>query len=305
MKINNNMNEDQNILTDLVENNATMIFPAQVGEDSVPEKSSCSTCAGSAAPPAYVYAIGKIEPRFPRLSVEKEFAQVAGRTETAGLTDRETLYKVLSQAQNSYLLKQLCWVFSIEGLETYLLHVRDSADLDLLLDAIRPTPHQSDVDVIVGLRGPIAPAGMCNGLMLPVIILSQVYSFNVESLIKAIPRPKEIEEKKFAKTAEEVFMRIMQMADNAGATDEHRALNYLTLRYNTIYVKATECHNNSCTLTGIDVRTSRLSGTRNILDVIFSYTNRQTDVIEKYFVRVDVTEEFPFLVTKLSPYFDR
>jgi hypothetical protein len=26
---------------------------------------------------------------------------------------------------------------------------------------------------------------------------------------------------------------------------------------------------------------------------------------EKVFVRVDVTEEFPFLVTKLAPYYDR
>ena len=31
------------------------------------------------------------------------------------------------------------------------------------------------------------------------------------------------------------------------------------------------------------------------------YTNRETDVTEKFFVRVDVTEEFPFLHTKLSP----
>jgi len=29
------------------------------------------------------------------------------------------------------------------------------------------------------------------------------------------------------------------------------------------------------------------------------------DVTEKYFVRVDVTEEFPFLVTRMSPYYDR
>ena len=36
--------------------------------------------------------------------------------------------------------------------------------------------------------------------------------------------------------------------------------------------------------------------------MIFSYTNRKTDFTEKFFVRVDVTEEFPFLVTKLSPY---
>jgi hypothetical protein len=29
-------------------------------------------------PPSYVYALGRIEPRFPRMSVEKEFAQVTG-----------------------------------------------------------------------------------------------------------------------------------------------------------------------------------------------------------------------------------
>jgi hypothetical protein len=48
-----------------------------------------------------------------------------------------------------------------------------------------------------------------------------------------------------------------------------------------------------------------LSGVRNIVEVIFSFTNRATDVVEKQFLRVDVTEEFPFLVTKLSPYYDR
>jgi hypothetical protein len=48
-----------------------------------------------------------------------------------------------------------------------------------------------------------------------------------------------------------------------------------------------------------------LSATRKIVEVIFSYTNRNTDFTEKFFVRVDVTEEFPFLVTKLSPYYDR
>jgi hypothetical protein len=33
--------------------------------------------------------------------------------------------------------------------------------------------------------------------------------------------------------------------------------------------------------------------------------NRNTDFTEKFFVRVGATEEFPFLVTKLSPYYDR
>jgi hypothetical protein len=49
----------------------------------------------------------------------------------------------------------------------------------------------------------------------------------------------------------------------------------------------------------------RCENERKIVDVVFSYTDRKTDVIDKSFVRVDVTEEFPFLVTKLSPYIGR
>ncbi|MDI9416209.1 MAG: hypothetical protein WBI09_11175, partial [Methanothrix sp.] len=57
--------------------------------------------------------------------------------------------------------------------------------------------------------------------------------------------------------------------------------------------------------TGVEARPSRLSGARKIVSVIFSYTNRETDVTEKFFVRVDVSEKFPFLVTKMAPYYDR
>jgi hypothetical protein len=53
------------------------------------------------------------------------------------------------------------------------------------------------------------------------------------------------------------------------------------------------------------VQGSALSGVRKVLEVVFAYTNRNTDVMDKCFVRVDVTDEFPFLVTKLSPYYDR
>jgi hypothetical protein len=97
----------------------------------------------------------------------------------------------------------------------------------------------------------------------------------------------------------------MLMTDNAGATDENRALNYLAMRYPAIYARATEQFGRDFSLSGVEVRPSTLSGTRNIADVIFSYTNRNTDYTEKFFVRCDITEEFPFLVTKMSPYFDR
>jgi len=95
------------------------------------------------------------------------------------------------------------------------------------------------------------------------------------------------------------------MTDNAGATDEHRALNYLAVRYQAIYANAAEAFGRNASLSAVDVQPSPLSGTRKVLDVVFCYTNRNTDVTEKFFMRVDVTEEFPFLVTKLSPFYDR
>jgi len=257
------------------------------------------------ASPQYVYALGRVEPRFPSLAVEKEFAQATGRTGTAGLTDRQSLHAVLSDRPNRYLARQLCWVLTIEGLETYLLRPRDPSDLDLLVGAARPAPRPTDVDIVIGIRGPIAPPEMCNGLMVPIVAFDQLYSFDVDALIGAIPRPEKIEEERFGPAAEEVFGRIMQLADNAGATDEHRALNYLAVRYPAIYARAAEEFGRDFSLTAVEVQPSPLSSTRRVVDVIFSYTNRNTDFTEKFFVRVDVTEEFPFLVTKLSPYFDR
>jgi hypothetical protein len=266
---------------------------------------SCGGGMASTNPPAYVYTLGRVGWRFPNQSVEKEFAQATGRAETAGLTDRQAIHAVLSHRQNRYLIRQLCWVLSVEGLDTYILVPRDPADLDLLVEAVRPTPSPMDVDVVVGLRGGIAPPEMCNGLMVPIVAFDQIYSFDRNALIQSISRPETISAEQFTPAAEELFDRLMQMADNAGATDEHRALNYCAVRYPAIYAKAAEAYGQSCSLTGVEVRPSSLSNTRKIVDVIFSYTNRNTDFTEKFFVRVDVTEEFPFLVTKLSPYFDR
>src|SRR5687768_14531106 len=98
----------------------------------------CSSCGGNSGTGfddsgtiSYVYAIGRVEVRFPSLAAEKEFAQATGRTETAGKTDQQAFHAVLSERQNRYLARQLCWVLTIQGLETYLLQPRDPADIDM------------------------------------------------------------------------------------------------------------------------------------------------------------------------------
>src|SRR6266581_1779700 len=99
--------------------------PAAIAERPCP---ACGTPAGANANGGaygFVYAVGRVEVRFPTLAVEKEFAQATGRAETAGLTDRQALHSVLSQRHNRYLVRQLCWVLTIESLEPYILQPRD------------------------------------------------------------------------------------------------------------------------------------------------------------------------------------
>src|SRR5271167_1369766 len=100
---------------------AAVVRPAQ-------SPAPCPTCgAGAAAGMAsqsYVYVLGQIEERYPCPSVEREVAQVTGRAETAGRTDRQAFHQILSQRENRYLARQMCWVLTIQGLETYILQPR-------------------------------------------------------------------------------------------------------------------------------------------------------------------------------------
>lgn len=283
----------------------TLLIP-QVGTESRPSYDSALAAANNGTSnPMYIYALGKVEARFPSLAVEKEFMQATGRAETTGQTNQHAFHTVLAERSNRYLARQLCWVLMIEGLETYILAPRDPADLDLLIEAVRPQPSPLDVDVVIGVRGPIASPAVCNGLMVPIVVFDQIYSFDAPTLIQAIPKPERLSAEQFGPAAEELFYRILQMADNAGATDEHRALNYLVMRYDAIYATAADMFGRNLSLTAIEVVPSRLSGTRRIVDVIFSFTHRETLMAEKYFVRTDVTEMWPFLITRMSPYFDR
>jgi PatG C-terminal len=268
---------------------------------------SCNSEHGGKMYTRYVYAIGKLVHRFPNKSLEMELAQVTGRVpqeETRGHTREEALHKVITDPANRYMARQMCYVLTIEGLETYILVPADPLDVDRLAQALRPAPRADDIDVIIGLKGPIAPAQMCNGLMVPIVRVDQIYSFDRDTLMKAIPKRKGVSEDQYRKTSDAVFNHIIKIADNAGATDEHRALNYLAVRYDEIYHRTQIMQDENYSFTAVEVRMSPLSATRKIVDVIFSYENRANRATQKWFARVDVTEEFPFLVSPLQQYIE-
>ncbi len=74
--------------------------------------------------------------------------------------------------------------------------------------------------------------------------------------MKAIPRRKGESEDQFKKTSEALFNNIIQITDNAGATDEHRAITYLAVRYDEIYNRTQLMQNENYSFTTIDVRPS-------------------------------------------------
>ena len=178
-------------------------------------------------------------------------------------------------------------------------------DYQPLIDAYRAEPSPGDLELVIGVRGPISNPDVCNGLLVPIVFFDQIYAFDRDTLLKSIPKPEGADQAKFSAAAAAMLDRIIQQSDNAGATDADRALNYLAVRYDRVYALAAEQFAANASFTAIDVLPSPLSGTRNIVDVVFSFTDRTTDVVSKFFTRVDVTECFPFLVTKMSPYYDR
>ena len=296
------------------ESGATLALPSRAEVEPIGAAAEATPEAGppaqgAAPPPSYIYALGDVEPRFPSPGVEKEFAQATGRADAAGLTDRQALAALLDVPENRYLARLLCWVLKIAGLETYILVPRYPDDIEMLVGTLRAEPSAHDVDIVIGQRGPMAPPEVCNGLMVPLVAFDQIYSFDRDTLVKEIPQPDTlpdgISEEEFRASAAELLDRIIQVTDNAGATDEHRALNYLAVRYPAIYAKAAEEHHRNATLSGVEAHNSRLSGVRNIVNVVFSYTHRETGVRDQYFVRVDMSEEFPYLTSPLQQFFER
>ena len=71
-----------------------------------------------------------------------------------------------------------------------------------------PAPRPTDIDVVIGMRGPNAPPETCNGLIVPIVAFDQLYSFDVDALIQGIPSPESMpagQEERFRAASEELL----------------------------------------------------------------------------------------------------
>lgn len=271
---------------------------------------SCDSCGGGAGAPDgktkdFVYALGQVNVKFPNLSVEKEYMQVSANVKAS--SDRQRLIATLKQ--NSYLARAMCWVLTIDGVDTYILQPRTYQDFDQLVNALAAEPTSEDHNVVVGVKAGIAPATMCNGLLLPICKYDVIYAFDTDSLVKTLEQSlgaKSGADEGFRDAAVEVFRNLSSLTHTEGGTPEHRAITYLAVRYNAIYKQAAALIHTGNAFTGIEVRPAALGGeARTIVTVIFTFVNLQTNVTQKWACSVDVTEEFPFMATGLAQYFSR
>jgi hypothetical protein len=136
--------------------------------------------------------------------------------------------------------------------------------------------------------------------------VQHVWAFDSRELIEAVERPEDTSPEEFERSAGALLNRLLQLGDNAGTEPTDRALNYLTVRDQEIYRKTHQKYSEGYTLSAVEAGTSRLSaGAQTVITVIFSYTHLQTNVTEKWFVRVGLDGLFPFRVTPLQGYCSR
>ncbi len=246
----------------------------------------------------FAYSFGRIEPRCPQISIDKEIAQAIGALADE-IPEGEKMRRVLVDPSNQYLVRKLCWVFSVRGQDAFVVTPADPMDWKLLPETLGRDA-SGWVDVVIGHLAP--PAGACAALGLPLVHFDRLHSFSRAQLLEQLHELRGAR-KLPTEHFNQAFDQLITLAeDNLGTADADRALNYLVLRYPDIYRLVAEQLTAGRALESVRARPSPLGVPRRILDVVLSFLDGRDGGYSRHYVRVDITEEFPFLVSGAGPY---
>jgi hypothetical protein len=277
----------------------------------------CTCANGESSPSHFIYVLGSVDIRFPDQSISEELATVA---RTLGIHQgkdeplRSWYYKVLSHTtegvlQARYVARQLSWILTVEGHPAYYLALRDWHDLPDLVSCLGRT--EDDLDLVVGSSS-LIPAEISPGVTAPVLAVDHLSAFTKSDLLKwikpsktALEPPSKAKAKAPRSKVSDLFDKLVQSADNLGDTDEWRALNYLAVNYQPLYEQYAVMVRDGWTLDGVKVMTSRISREKHIVDPVIAFRQIETGLVQRYFVRVDVSHLFPMIANQIAEYFDR
>jgi hypothetical protein len=278
-----------------------------------PEGCSCGApggicaCQNSNASSRFVYALGTVDIHFPDQSIVGQLETVAQTKELVRGHDedkRAWCYRVLKDNPDARHVARLAsWVLTVEGIDAYYLVLRDLNDLDTLIKCL-DHPRNVDLDLFVGSSS-LAPVERCAGVKAPILVVEHLSTFKRNDIVEWFKKPSGTRRSANAeKLNDELFEELFQGADNFGQTDWWRALNYLAVRYPQLHECFAEMAANNHEFKGFSVDESRLAeiGPRRMVDPVFSFQHKDTGVVQRYYVRVDVTYLFPMLVRHIAKY---
>lgn len=278
--------------------NLSRVAPA--GESSTADSVTPAGCACAGVPKGFAYSIGEIKPVFPNTGLYKEFLSIA--------SNPNDYYTVFSNPKYSYITQLMCWVLEINNVDVFVVKPRSALELRDLVESLGPVKNTGGQPssnrgeryqtLIIGTRNGMSVPSQCNGLTLPLVTANQVFYFTYSELINQIEGLKI----KDPQIINELLQKLLAKP-NTGTTDAERALNFVAVRNPEVYKRYMALREEGGHVL-ISVRTERAAsgGNRSIINVIFE--NQQEDTGEQKFLYtgVDVTDQFPFINTKLREY---
>jgi hypothetical protein len=256
-----------------------------------------------------IYSLGRLRFVFPDDSVYWEVVQSLGRIQNPHIRGQDTTIATLLDPEHRYLLREICWVFTINNVDTFILKPRDVNDYYLITKALRTPFRFSSVerpflDLVIGQRGPLSSPETCGGLTLPIVKLDQIYTFNIQDFKNYVysRNPGDYDTDTWEAIVDETVEHILLINDNTGEDDLHRAINYVLMRIPYIYERAAIERTQGNRIHRIYSVRKLTNLNRIIIDVIFHFIGNSN---VKYAYAVDVTGKFPFGVGDgLRPYMD-
>jgi hypothetical protein len=305
--------------------------------------------AEAAAPAQYVYMMSQgIRTSFPSLSVEKAFRQALPVGEADQPINDQMLFNVLGRTQNLYIAREMCWISMAQGTMNYVVAPRSHEELVRLIAAIDPGDQEIDsqlagarstdvaLSVLIGARGATAPAAMCNGIELPVLMCTRVVNLTWNSMVSTIAKrlnaldsaldsqssyPPAQTSASTQSIAGDLWGKMYEMANGNGDTDSKRALVYVAVNYMDAYARSYVMMTGRWTttdaiptgqqglatysLSSVNATAASVQGDRTLIDIIFQYQKLDANYgagMQQYACTVDVTGLYPFIAQGLSLY---
>jgi hypothetical protein len=204
------------------------------------------------------------------------------------LSNDGALQKVLEAPENAYLVREMCFVLLVQGVETYILVPRSPPDYRMLVEASK-----TELSAVIGTLGPVADASVCNGLTVPYLIFDMIYSFDKATLIAELPLPEGADEAEFRKAAADIFNQVAQLIPTGRGME--RAVAYLTMRDPLFFHNIWNGFKRGAQLTSIETKPAPVNSTQNLVDVSVTMTDRSTGVQSCVYARVALASKLPYV----------